>query len=287
MKPILMPLLALLALLAALPLPALAASDPPAWREPAEPFRIVGNIFYVGSKGLAAYLIATPDGAILIDGTLEDDVPMIERNIGKLGYRMRDVKILLNNHAHFDHAEGLAHLKRDSGAKMIASWEDAGALESGTPPSDMDYGVHKFTPVKVDRTIRNGSTVKLGSMVLKAVLTPGHTPGCTTWTTTVMDRGKPVKVVFLGSITVAGSKLVGNKGYPGVVNGFRLSFARLDQLHADVVLPFHPELNDLMGREARKQAGDLGAFEHPDELPMIVAKARADFEGDLAKAKTE
>jgi metallo-beta-lactamase class B len=280
MKPILMPLMALLA---TLPLPAQAAGDPPAWREPAEPFRIVGNIFYVGSKGLAAYLIATPDGAILIDGTLEDNVPMIERNIDKLGYRMRDVKILLNNHAHFDHAEGLAHLKRDSGAKMIASWEDARALESGTPPSDMDYGVHKFTPVKVDRTIKNGSTVKIGGTELKAVLTPGHTPGCTTWTMITEDRGRKVKVVFLGSITVAGSKLVGNKGYPGVANGFRLSFERLDHLHADVVLPFHPELNDLMGRAAARQAGDLNAFEHPDELQTIVAKSRSDFEADLAK----
>ncbi|WP_404713433.1 subclass B3 metallo-beta-lactamase [Sphingomonas sp. MMS24-J13] len=280
------PILTLLSvLLAALPLPALAAGDPPAWREPAEPFRIVGNIFYVGSKGLAAYLIATPDGAILIDGTLENNVPMIERNIDKLGYRMRDVKILLNNHAHFDHAEGLAHLKRDSGAKMIASWEDARALESGTPPSDMDYGVHKFVPVKVDRTIKNGSTVKLGGVELKAVLTPGHTPGCTTWTMTTEDRGRKVKVAFLGSITVAGSKLVGNKGYPGVVNGFRLSFARLDRLHADVVLPFHPELNDLMGREAARQAGNLDAFEHPGELQAIVAKARDDFETDLIRQR--
>jgi metallo-beta-lactamase class B len=284
MKPILMPLLALLA---TLPLPAQAAGDPPAWREPAEPFRIVGNIFYVGSKGLAAYLIATPDGAILIDGTLEDNVPMIERNIDKLGYRMRDVKILLNNHAHFDHAEGLAHLKRDSGAKMIASWEDARALESGTPPSDMDYGVHKFAPVKVDRTIKNGSTVKLGGTELKAVLTPGHTPGCTSWEMTTEDRGRKVKVLFLGSITVAGSKLVGNKGYPGVVNGFRLSFARLDRLHPDVILPFHPEVNDLMGREAARQAGDLGAFEHPDELKTIVTKARNDFEADLAKQQVK
>lgn len=278
-------LLSLAALIAALPVQAQAAGDPPAWREPAEPFRIVGNIFYVGSKGLAAYLIATPDGAILIDGTLEDNVPMIERNIDKLGYRMRDVKILLNNHAHFDHAEGLAHLKRDSGARMIASWEDAPALESGTPPSDMDYGVHTFVPVKVDRTIKNGSTVKLGGTELKAVLTPGHTPGCTTWTMTTEDRGRKVTVVFLGSITVAGSKLVGNKGYPGVVNGFRLSFARLDRLHPDVVLPFHPELNDLMGREAARQAGDLNAFEHPGELQTIVAKARSDFEGELAKAE--
>ncbi len=275
----------LAALLATLPLPVQAAGDPPAWREPVEPFRIVGNIFYVGSKGLAAYLIATPDGAILIDGTLEDNVPMIERNIDKLGYRMRDVKILLNNHAHFDHAEGLAHLKRDSGAQLLASWEDSKALKTGTPPSDMDYGVHKFPPVQVDRTIRNGTKIRIGGTTLKTILTPGHTPGCTSWTMTVIDGGKPVKVVFLGSITVAGNKLVGNKGYPQVAGDFRVSFARLDRLHPDVVLPFHPELNDLMGREAKREAGDLNAFQHPGELHEIVAQARSDFEADLAKAK--
>jgi metallo-beta-lactamase class B len=284
MKKLLVPLATLLS---SLPLPAHAAGDPPAWRAPAEPFRIVGNIFYVGSKGLAAYLIATPDGAILIDGTVEDNVPMIEKNIEKLGYRMRDIKILLNSHAHFDHAEGLAHIKKDSGAQMVASSAEAPALESGIPPSEMSYGVIKFAPVKVDRRIGDGGTVHIGQTVLKAVLTPGHTPGCTTWTTIVTDRGKPVKVVFLCSLTVAGSKLIVNKGYPHIVGDFRKSFARLDKLPADVVLPFHPELNDVMGREARKQAGDANAFVQPGELRTIVAKARTDFEADLTKAQSK
>jgi metallo-beta-lactamase class B len=280
-------LMPLAALLAPLPLPAQAAGDPPAWREPAEPFRIVGNIYYVGSKGLAAYLIGTPDGAILIDGTVEDNVPMIEANIAKLGYRMRDVKILLNSHAHFDHAEGLAHIKKDSGAQMVATGAEAPALESGTPPSEMSYGVHKFAPVHIDRRIGDGGKVQIGQTTLRAVLTPGHTPGCTSWTTTAIDRGKPVNVVFLCSITVAGSKLIGNKGYPGIVGDFRKSFARLDKLPADVVLPFHPELTDLMGREARKQAGDADAFIHPGELKTIVATARKDFESELAKAQAK
>jgi metallo-beta-lactamase class B len=278
-------LLPIAALLSTLPLPAQAAGDPPAWRAPAEPFRIIGNIFYVGSKGLASYLIATPDGAILIDGTVEDNVPMIEANIAKLGYRMRDVKILLNSHAHFDHAEGLAHIKKDSGAQMVASAAEAPGLESGTPPSEMSYGVHKFAPVKVDRRIGDGGKVRIGQTELRAVLTPGHTPGCTTWTMTAIDRGKPVKVVFLCSITTAGSKLIGNTGYPGIVRDFRTSFARLDALPADVVLPFHPELNDVLGREVRKQAGDADAFIHPGELKTIVASARRDFEADLAKAQ--
>ena len=267
-----------------LPIPAIAADDPPAWREPAEPFRIVGNVFYVGSKGLAAYLIATPDGAILLDGTVEDNVPMIERNIDKLGYRMRDVKILINSHAHFDHAEGLAHIKRDSGARMVAVAQESPALESGTPPSEMSYGVHTFAPVHVDRVIKDGGTVRIGQTVLKAVLTPGHTPGCTSWTTTVIDGGRKRDVIFLCSITVAGNRLIGNKGYPGVAGDFRKSFARLDKLRADVVLPGHPELADVMARAARAQAGDTNAFVDPDQLQRIVAKARADFADELAKA---
>jgi metallo-beta-lactamase class B len=275
-------LLAALALLAATP--AFAADDPPAWREPAGPFRIVGNIFYVGSKGLAAYLIPTPDGAILIDGTVEDNVAMIERNIDTLKYRMRDVKILLNSHAHFDHAEGLAHLKRDSGAQMVAIAQERAGLESGIPPSEMSYGVIKFAPVKVDRVIKDGDTVRVGRTVLKAVLTPGHTPGCTSWSMTVTDRGRPLNVLFLCSLTVAGSKLIGNTGYPHIVADFRKTFARLDKMHADVVLPFHPELTDIWGRAARAQTGDANAFVDPGELRTIVAKARSDFEGELAKA---
>jgi len=197
------------------------------------------------------------------------------------------VKILLNSHAHFDHAEGLAHIKKDSGAQMVAASTEAPALESGTPPSEMSYGVHTFAPVKVDRRIGDGGKVQIGQTILRAVLTPGHTPGCTSWTTTVTDRGKPVNVVFLCSITVAGSRLIGNKGYPGIVADFRKSFARLDKLPVDVVLPFHPELNDVLGRAARRQAGDADAFVHPGELTSIVAAARTDFEGELAKAQAQ
>ena len=282
MKRLLAPLAALLL---GQPLLAQAANDPPAWRQPAEPFRIIGNIFYVGSQGLAAYLIATPDGAILIDGTVEDNVPMIERNIDKLGYRLKDVKILLNSHAHFDHAEGLSHLKRDTHAQMVAVWAETPALESGIPPSELSYGVIKFPPVKVDRVIRTGRKVRIGNTVLKALVTPGHTPGCTSWTTTVIDGGKPVDVIFLCSLTVAGNKLIDNKGYPGIIDDFYTSFARLNRTKADVVLPFHAEQVDLMAREKKAETVGTSAYVDPTLLPKLVAKARTDFEAELAKAE--
>ena len=164
---------------------------------------------------------------------------------------------------------------------------DKGALESGIPPSDMNYGVIKFAPVHVDRTIHDGEKIRLGQTELKAIVTPGHTPGCTTWTTTVIDRGHPLKVVFLCSITVAGSKLVGNKGYPEVAKDFRRSFAKLENLPADIVLPGHPELADVMGREQRKAAGDLDAFVDRGALKALVVKARADFEAEYAKAQAK
>ena len=268
---------AILALLAA----GASAQDPPAWSEPAAPFRIVGNIYYVGSKGLAAYLIRTRDGAILLDGTLAANVPGIERNIASLGVPLRSVKVLLNSHAHFDHAAGLARLKRDTGARLAAMDADAGALRSGIPPSVVSYGVVKFPAVAVDRVLHDGDTVRLGEVVMTAMKTPGHTPGCTTWTMPVRDDGRTLRVVFPCSLTVAGNKLVGNTGYPGIVADFRASFARMAGMRADVVLTAHPEIADVMGRHARAEAGDRNAYVDPALLGRIVGEAKGAFAREL------
>jgi len=272
---------ALLALLLAGP--ATAGNDPPEWTEPMRPFRIVGTIHYVGSKGLAAYLIASSRGLILLDGTLAENVPQVERNIVALGFRLRDVKILLNSHAHFDHAAGLARLKRDTGAAMWASAGDRGALETGRPPSDTSYGVIRFPPVKVDRVLVDGAPVRLGDVALTPVVTPGHTPGCTTWTMTAVERGRPLRVVFPCSLTVAGNRLIGNTGYPGIVADFRASFVRVAALKADVVLPAHPEFADVLGRRARRDAGDADAFVAPGLLVSFTADAVTAFDTELAK----
>lgn len=260
-----------------------AGLDPPAWTEAQPPFHIVGPIYYVGSKGLSAYLIRTSDGLVLLDGTMEENVPMIERNIAALGFRMRDVKLLINSHAHFDHAAGLAQLKADSGARLAASARDRGALESGTPPSVTSYGVVKFPPVKVDTILADGVPVTLGDVALTPILTPGHTPGCTSWRMTVREGLRSYAVMFPCSFTVAGNRLVGNTGYPGIVADFRATFARLATLQADIVLTPHPEQADVLGRHARQVAGDAQAFVDPDLLPTIASSAQAAFEADLAK----
>nr|WP_295664353.1 subclass B3 metallo-beta-lactamase [Polymorphobacter sp.] len=257
--------------------------DAPSWSEPMPPFRVVGTIYYVGTKGLAAYLIASPGALILLDGTLEGNVPQIEANIVSLGFRLRDVRFLLNSHAHFDHAAGLARLKHDTGATMLASAGDRGALESGTPPSVVDYGVVRFPPVKVDRVLVDGELVRLGGVAMTPVITPGHTPGCTTWTMTAVERGRPLRVVFACSLTVAGNALIGNSGYPGIVADFRRSFVRLAALKADVVLPAHPDIADVLERRVRRDVGDVDAFIAPKSLGHIVADASKAFDVELAR----
>ena len=251
------------------------ASDPPAWTRPIAPFHIIGNVYYVGSEGLAAYLITTPKGAILLDGTMEANVPAIEANIKSLGVELSDVKILLNSHAHFDHADGLAHLKRDTGATMMAMKGDVWALENGKHFGDQNY-VGTFTPVKVDRVLADGEKVELGGVTMTALATPGHTSGCTTWVLPVRIKAGVKTVVFPCSMTVAGNKLVGNRQYPGIVADFRRTFDRMARLKADVVLPAHPELADVTTRK-----GD--EFLQPTLLPKLVADARAAFEKEWLK----
>lgn len=173
------PLAALL--VAALAIPASAQRDPPAWSRAIPPMPLLGPILYVGTEGLAAYLIRTDAGAIVIDGTLAENVPGIERNIVASGVPLTNVKLLLNSHAHFDHAAGLARLKTDTGARLAAGTADCRALETGVPPGETSYGVIRFPAVKVDRPVRDGERLRLGGVTLTAIATPGHTPGNTSW----------------------------------------------------------------------------------------------------------
>jgi metallo-beta-lactamase class B len=264
--------------------PSLAA-DPPEWSAPVKPFHIAGPIYYVGTKGLAAYLIVSRQGAILLDGTLSRNAALIERNIESLGVPLRRVKLLISNHAHEDHVGALARIKQDTGARFMASAGDRWALEHGMSRGDTNYGVRRFPPVKVDGLVREGQILRLGEIALTAHLTPGHTPGCTSWSMTIRDRGMPRRVLFLCSITVAGNTLVGNRAYPEIVRDYRSTFAKLAGMQADILLTSHPEMADVLDREARREAGTSDAFVHPAALPTLVADARATFEGALAKAR--
>jgi metallo-beta-lactamase class B len=267
--------------------PALAGGPltiPDRWTQPAKPFRIVGNVYYVGTKGLAAYLIVDEDaGVILLDGTMPENAPLIEKNVAALGYKLGDIKIILNSHAHLDHAGAIAELKRDSGAKFYASAGDRPALERGRHEGDTTYAQAVFPAVKVDRTIANGETVALGGTRLTATLTPGHTKGCTTWSMTAMEDGRELAVIFPCSLGGGGNVLVGNKAYPDIVADYQASIAAMAGMKADVVLPAHPEAAGVLERAARRDAGEKDAFVDKALLQAIVAKSKAALEKDLAK----
>jgi metallo-beta-lactamase class B len=263
---------------------ALAAQDS-TWTQPVEPFRIAPGIYYVGTKGLAAYLVTSKQGAILIDGTVEENAPLIERNIERVGVPLQTVKWIVSDHAHYDHVGAVARIKRDTGARFAASAGDTQALRRGLPRGDTDYPATAFAPIAIDRVVADGQSIAVGDAVLTAHLTPGHTPGCTSWSTTVRDGGRHLDVLFLCSITVAGNLLVGNRAYPAIAEDFEKTFAKLAAMKADIVLTSHPGAADVLGREARVKAGDGKAFVDSTALPSIVAQAKVDFEAALAEAK--
>lgn len=259
-------------------------SDIPAeWARPTRPFHVVGPIYYVGTEGIAAYLVQTRSGLVLIDGGIEEAVPAVERSIAQLGFRLKDVKLILATHAHYDHVAAIAGLKRDSGAAFLSSPGDRRAYETGTPPSETNYGVIRFPAVKVDRVLTDGRPVTLGGISLTPVFTYGHTAGCTSWSLRVTEIDRPLDVVVLCSITVAGNKLVGNKGYPGIVADYRRTFAKLRRTRADVVLPGHSDTTDVIGRARRRDAGEANAFVDPALLPRLVDEAEAAFNAVLKK----
>ena len=252
------------------------------WNQPQKPFHVIGNIYYVGMAGVSAFLIVTPKGDILTDGGLPESAPVIEKNIQALGFKLSDVKFLLNSHAHFDHSGGLAKLKADTGAKFIASTGDQPFLESGHIP----YGPSSLidtTPVKLDRAVKDGDTISLGGVTLTAHVLPGHTKGCTTWTMPLTDAGVTHKVMFFCSISVAGNPIAGKLAYPTIVSDYRASFARLKKMDADIFLAPHGNQFGLPEKLAKVKPGAPNPFIDAGELPRMVMKAEAAFDKDLAR----
>ena len=260
-----------------------AADKIPAdWTTPQAPFRIVGNTYYVGTKDLAVYLITSPKGDVLIDGALVQTVPQIEKNIAALGFKLSDIKLILNTHAHYDHAAGLAQLKKDSGATFDASAADKPILETGTISFGPTASTH-YPPVKVDHVVKDGETVSAGGLHLTAHLTPGHTPGCTSWTWNETEGGKTYRVIDICSVSVAGNPLVNNKAYPRIVDDYRASIAKLKAMHADVFLAPHAQFYDPQAKEAARKAGGPNPFIDPNALQNFMAKAEAAFDTELAR----
>ena len=227
------------------------------WNQPAPAFRILGNIHYVGTNELAAYLLTTPEGHILIDGGLPESAPLIEASIRKLGFKVEDVKILLTTQAHFDHVGSLAALAKDSGGQVMVMVGDQEIVEQGGKGDYLFGDKPSFPATKVSRVLRDGAPITLGGTTLKAIATPGHTRGCTTFTTTVEEDGRQLLVVFPGSTSVnPGTRLVKNESYPGIKADYEQTFATLSALEPDVFLGAHTGFFDLAGKRDRLLKGE-------------------------------
>lgn len=260
-----------------------SAQVPANWTQPFAPFRVIGPIYYVGTAGISSWLIKTPKGLILLDVGVPDAAPMVEAHIEALGFRLNDVKVLLISHAHFDHAGGVAKLKADTGATVIASAGDRYALEHGIYPGWEGRRDFNFPPVKVDRVIGDGEAVSLGGVTLTARVTPGHTAGCTSYLLPVTDAGQRHEAIFFCSASVAANRLAPNPQYPGIVADYRKSFAVLKTIDADIYLAPHAEFYDLAGKRAAMEPGKPNPFVKPGELRAAVAAFEADFSAQLAK----
>ncbi|HTL45432.1 MAG TPA: subclass B3 metallo-beta-lactamase [Vicinamibacterales bacterium] len=262
-----------------------AAND---WLAPFPPFKIAGNLYYVGSHGLASYLITTPQGHILINSDLEKSVPLLRESIEKLGFKFTDIRILLISHAHYDHDAGSAAIKRLTGARYMVMDGDVPVVESGGK-ADFQYGTTPedlYPPTSVDRVLHDGDTVTLGGATLVAHLTAGHTKGCTTWTMTVEDGGKRYDVVIVGSPNVnPGYKLVGNAAYPRIADDYERGFRVLKSLRCDIFLGAHGGYFDLERKYQRLNASGVAAFVDSRGYADYVSDREQAFRSELEKQR--
>jgi metallo-beta-lactamase class B len=257
---------------------------------PVDPFRIVGNLYYVGSADLASYLIVTPKGDILINSSLESSVLLIRSSVEKLGFRFKDIKILLISHAHWDHDAGSAEVKRQTGAQYMVMDGDVPVVESGGE-KDFAYPEHRYAEAKVDRVLRDGDEVRLGGAVLVAHKTPGHTRGCTTWTLREREGKRLLDVVIVGSWYVnPGYRLVDRPGqaasYPRIAEDYQRTFSVLKNLPCDVFLGAHGMYFDMVGKLSRVRAGSAqDVWVDPLGYQAAVAERKAAFEAELMRQK--
>ena len=259
------------------------------WTTPLTPFRIAEGLYYVGSKDLASYLVVTPQGNILINSSLESSPALIRRSVEQLGFKYGDIKILLISHSHSDHDAGSAAIIKATGAKYMVMDGDVPVVESGGA-QDFAYPTGLYPKAKVDRVLHDGDEVRLGSAVLVAHKTAGHTRGCTTWTMKAKQRSKTLDVVIVGSWNVnPGFRLVDKPGqpasYPGIADDYRRTFALLKKLPCDIFLGAHGAYFNMLDKLARAGSGQAGesAWIDPQGYQAAVAEREKAFETELHK----
>ncbi|MEJ7624060.1 MAG: subclass B3 metallo-beta-lactamase [Pyrinomonadaceae bacterium] len=250
------------------------------WNAPVEPFRIIGNVYYVGAAEVTSFLVTTPKGHFLIDSGYAETVPQIRANVERLGFKFDDIKVLLNTQAHYDHAGGFAEIRKLTKAKMIAGVRDKIGLESGGR-NDFTWGdKFPFPPVAVDKIVVNNDRATLGGVTLTAVATPGHTRGCTMWILDTKEKGRNYRVAFVGSTTTPGYTLVDNQKYPTIVADFKHTFSVMGKLRPDVFLASHGSFFGLSEKAEQLRKGVV-------RNPFIDRKAYRVFVRDTRKAFLE
>jgi metallo-beta-lactamase class B len=251
--------------------------------EPFPAHRVIGNVYYVGSKDLASYLITTPEGHILLNTGFEETVPLIRAAVVSLGFRMSDTKVLLCSHAHADHVAGHALAREQTGAKVYVMRGDDEVIASGGK-GQYFYTTSRWKPCAVDRVLEDREEVKLGDVTLVAHRTPGHTRGCTTWTWRVSDEGKTYDVVVIGSPNVnPGYRLVDNKDYPEIADDFARTFQRLKSFPCDVFLGAHGGYYDMIPKyERTKRQATTNPFVDPMGYRSYIELKEKAFRDTLA-----
>ncbi len=260
------------------------------WTTPLPPFRIADNLYYVGSKDLASYLVVTPKGDILINSNLDSSVPLIRSSVEQLGFHFKDIRILLISHAHFDHDAGSAEILRLTGAKYMVMDGDVAVVESGGA-KDFAYPHHRYPAAKVDRVLHDGDEVRLGGTVLIAHKTPGHTRGCTTWTMQAKQAGRARNVVIVGSWNVNSEfRLVDRPGhpasYPGIAADYQRTFTALKSLPCDIFLGAHGLYFDMLSKLQKVKAGaGESVWVDPDGYRAAVLEREQAFQAELQRER--
>ena len=257
--------------------PAPTCTQCPVWTVPQAPFKIYGNTYYVGSHGLSSILIKSDTGLVLIDGALPESPAQIIASIRSLGFDIKDVKLILNSHAHYDHAGGIAELQRLSGANVVVSkWSATALAKGGVSPDDPQFGVLlPVAPVANVRALRMGEVLHVGQLVLTPHATPGHTPGGTSWTWQSCEDNRCLNMVYADSfsaISADGFKYTERRD-PPKMQDFEQSFAVLDSVPCDILISPHPEISNLWSR-LRKRTQDPNSIIDSSACKMLAATGR-------------
>lgn len=252
------------------------------WEEPEEPVRIAGPLYFVGTKGLGVFLFTTAEGHILMNTGMPSSGPMIVESVRKLGFRPEDIRIMVNGHAHIDHAGAFAFIKKLSGARLAIMQDDVALMENGGR-GDFKYADDfGYEGVKVDRVLRDGDTIKLGDVLLTAYHTPGHTKGATTWVANLVIDGKAYVVAFPdGAGFNPGYRLAKDPSYPGIADDFRRTHHMLEMLKTDIWLAQHNEYYDLEGKRKRAATEGVKAWIDPEGYRRFIAGKKRAFEDEV------